>query len=112
MLSTILTDLYPVCGILLVASYLPQVRVVWADRSGARAVSLLAWGFWVMTSAVSSLYAWLVVGDSAFTGVSLGTFLGSSAVLGTAIWRRFTCHNELQSASRPECLVALPSNQT
>jgi hypothetical protein len=98
MFSTILTKLYPVCGVVLIASYLPQIRVVWADTSGARAVSLVAWGFWVMTSAISSLYAWLVVADFAFTCVSLGSLLGSSGVLGAALWRRFGCHQQLHGA--------------
>jgi hypothetical protein len=88
MLSALLIKLYPVCGVVLIASYVPQIRVAWADRSGARGVSLLAWGLWVITSAISSLYAWLIVGDFAFTAISLGTFFGASAVLGAAIWRR------------------------
>jgi hypothetical protein len=99
MFSSILIKLYPACGIVLIASYVPQIRVAWADRSGAPGVSLLAWGFWVMTSAISSLYAWLVVGDPAFTGMSLGTFAGGSGVLGVTMWRRSKYRRELQPQS-------------
>jgi hypothetical protein len=88
MLSALLIKLYPACGVVLIASYVPQIRVAWADRGGARGVSLLAWASWVVTSAISSLYAWLIVGDFAFTAISLGTFFGASGVLGIAIWRR------------------------
>jgi len=106
MFSSILIKLYPACGIVLIASYVPQIRVAWADRRGAPGVSVLAWGFWVMTSAISSLYAWFVVGDPAFTGMSLGTFAGGSGVLGVTMWRRSKYgsqlpHNQSDSAPSP-----------
>jgi hypothetical protein len=88
-LQTVLTTLYALCGTMLIAAYIPQVLSAWQDRSGARAVSVLTWGFWCADSLVEFCYASLVARDVTFSAVSFGHLLGCLVILAVALARRW-----------------------
>jgi uncharacterized protein with PQ loop repeat len=73
-------SLYAVNGVVAVLLYLPQILKAWNDRKHALSISLLSFGGWSIGSLVTALYAWLFVGDSMFTAVSLGNMAGSGCV--------------------------------
>jgi uncharacterized protein with PQ loop repeat len=86
-----LTTLYGAAGTLVVLSYLPQVRAIWASRSGAADVSLLMWSLWSLAATVTVLYALLVAHDTGFALVSLGNAAGCFAVTGLTLFKRARC---------------------
>lgn len=78
-----------------VVTYLPQIIVVWRCRDGARSVSLLTWGSWVLSQAFALLYGMLVVHDLPFVLISAINFLGCAAVTVVAMRRRMQWKREL-----------------
>ncbi len=71
-----------------VVTYLPQIFVVWRCTDGARSVSVLTWGSWVVSQATAMLYGILVLGDLPFVAISLINFLGCGCVTVIALRRR------------------------
>ncbi|WP_374338784.1 hypothetical protein [Leeia sp.] len=88
LLNQSITFLYSICGIGLLAVYIPQALMIWRDQEGARAVSLWSWGVWTFTSLVTLLYAALVVKDLPWVGVSTGHLIGCATVYGLTLLRR------------------------
>lgn len=82
------TWLYLATNALRVFSYLPQIHAVWRCSDGARAVSLLTWGSWVVSHVFAVLYGVLVVHDLPFVLISLINLLGCGAVTSLALRRR------------------------
>lgn len=76
-----LKSLYMVNGVVAVLLYLPQIARAWSDRSHALSLSPVTFGGWCVGSAITALYAWLLVRDGLFTAVSVGNFLGSGTLL-------------------------------
>jgi len=80
--------LYAVTGVVVLASYLPQLRASLRSAPGSRDVSLLTWGCWVCTASISALYAGVVLHDRGYLLLALGNVVGSSSVFLTTLWRR------------------------
>jgi len=81
--------LYAVTGVVVLASYLPQLRASLRSAPGSRDVSLLTWGSWVCTASISALYAGAVLHDRGYLLLALGNVVGSSSVFLTTLWRRY-----------------------
>jgi len=88
MLNEVLTAVYSANGLLVALVYLPQIRAIWNDASGARSISLLTWGVWTTSSCVTLLYAWLVVRDGPMMAAAAASTTGSLGVLGASVYRR------------------------
>jgi len=71
-----------------VLTYLPQIVAVWRCHDGARSISLLTWGSWVVSHITATLYGVLVVHDTFFVLVSLVNLAGCGAVMAIAAHRR------------------------
>ncbi|WPB55583.1 hypothetical protein [Xylophilus sp. GOD-11R] len=69
-------------------TYLPQIIVVWRCTDGARSVSVLTWGSWVLAQATSTLYGLLVLHDLPFVLISLINLVGCGCVTVIAMRRR------------------------
>jgi hypothetical protein len=63
MLNQVLTTVYSANGLLAALVYLPQIRAIWNDASGAKSISLVTWSVWATTSTVTFLYGWQVLHD-------------------------------------------------
>lgn len=80
--------LYVITNATRAVTYIPQIVVVWRCSDGARSVSLLTWGSWVLANVSSVLYAFCVVGDLPLVLISVVNLLGCAAVTGLALHRR------------------------
>jgi CHASE2 domain-containing sensor protein len=87
-IRTVLTVLYGLSGSVVIAAYVSQVLSAWADRRGARAVSMMAWVAWCSEAVIEFSYALVVARDTAFSLVSFGHLLGCLGVLVVAMLRR------------------------
>ena len=72
-----------------VISYVPQIRRVARDTSGASAISYTTWGSWTAANSSTGFYAVTNLGDPLLAAISLLSAAGCVAVIGlTAIKRR------------------------
>jgi uncharacterized protein with PQ loop repeat len=87
-LASTIAWLYLVTNAARIVTYLPQILAVWRCRDGARAVSLLTWGSWVLSHVTALCYGVLVMRDGFFTTISTVNLLGCAAVTLIAAHRR------------------------
>ncbi len=80
--------LYLITNATRVVTYVPQIMVVWRCTDGARSVSLLTWGSWVLSQLSALFYGVLVVNDLPFVLISVINLLGCACVTGIAMRRR------------------------
>ena len=80
--------LYVITNATRAVTYIPQIVVVWRCTDGARSVSLLTWGSWVLANVSAVLYAWCVIGDLPLVLISAVNLVGCAAVTGLAMQRR------------------------
>lgn len=85
----LLTLLYTLFAAGVAFSYIPQVLATWRDSGRAEAISLPAWSFWTINSAVATLYAMLVARDLHIAFASACAFLGCGATTFIVIRKRF-----------------------
>ncbi len=71
-----------------VFTYLPQIVTVWHCRDGARSLSLLTWGSWVVSHVAATAYGVLVVQDLPFLLITLINLGGCGAVTVIGMRRR------------------------
>lgn len=76
MFPKLLTLLYTLFAAGVAFSYIPQVLATWRDSGRAEAISLPAWSFWTLNSAVATLYAILIARDPHIAFASGCAFLG------------------------------------
>ena len=72
--------LYVVTNSIRVFFYAPQIRAVLKAEDGARAVSIVTWGFWTFAHLTAMLYAWFVIHDSAFCAIFAGNLACTALV--------------------------------
>ena len=86
-----------------VFTYIPQVVVVWRCKEGARSVSLLTWGFWVLSNCTATAYGVLVLGDGLFVAISVVNLIGCGMVAAVAARRRsqWRSHGAASDAPKP-----------
>lgn len=89
MFPKLLTLLYTLFAAGVAFSYIPQVLAAWRDRGRAEAISLPAWSFWTLNSAIATLYAGLIARDPHITFASGCAFLGCAATTVIVIRKRF-----------------------
>lgn len=80
--------LYIVTNAARVFTYAPQLIVVWRSQDGARDISLLTWGSWVVANATAVAYGTLVVHDLFFTLIAMLNMVCCAAIACIALRRR------------------------
>ncbi len=80
--------LYLVTNATRLVTYLPQIIAVWRCNDGARSVSVLTGGSWVLSQGTAMLYGMLVLRDLPFVLISVINFLGCACVTAIALRRR------------------------
>lgn len=93
--------LYLVTNATRLVTYLPQIVVVWRCTDGARSVSVLTWGSWVLSQGTAMIYGALVLCDLPFVLISLINFVGCACVTAIALHRRAQWKRLHQPESRP-----------
>jgi uncharacterized protein with PQ loop repeat len=88
MLNQVLTTVYSANGLLAALVYLPQIRAIWNDASGAKSISLVTWSVWATTSTVTFLYGWQVLHDRPMMVASGVSASGTLAILVASLYRR------------------------
>ena len=82
-------SLYVLTNAIRILTYIPQIVTVWRCQDGARSVSLLTWGSWVLSNATAVVYAVLVVRDLLFLFITLVNLVGCGLVAVIAARRRW-----------------------
>ncbi|VWX61322.1 conserved membrane hypothetical protein [Burkholderiales bacterium 8X] len=80
--------IYLVTNAVRVVTYLPQIVAVWRCRDGAKAISLLTWGSWVLSHVTGVVYGIWVIHDGFFIVISTINLAGCAAVTMIAAQRR------------------------
>lgn len=88
--------LYAVDGSILFLLYLPQIRAVWRDSAGCKAISMTTWSFWTLSSVITAMYAFVVAHDMMFTLMSLANLTGCALVSGITLFRRINFTKRLR----------------
>lgn len=92
----VLTTVSVACNALRMVSYVPQIVAVHRDRSGARAISLLAWSLWLLANFSTGLYGSWVSPDLLVASTGFGNAMANATVIGLTLWKR-------RSLVAPEC---------
>ncbi|MBS0338938.1 MAG: hypothetical protein JSS56_00325 [Proteobacteria bacterium] len=71
-----------------VFTYVPQLVAVWRSRDGARDISLVTWGSWVLANATAVAYGSVVVHDLFFTLIAMLNLVSCAAVTVVGAQRR------------------------
>ncbi|VWX61572.1 conserved membrane hypothetical protein [Burkholderiales bacterium 8X] len=100
MLGSAIAWLYVITNAARLVTYIPQIVVVWRCRDGARSVSLLTWGSWVVANLSATLYGALVVRDTFFTAISIINLVCCAMVTVIAARRRASLRASMASGPR------------
>ena len=84
----ILSALYLMVGFVFAVAFIPQLRALWHDRTGAASVSLSTWAMFSACNIVTLLYAITHTNDVNFIFCSAMCTLGNLAVFSLALYRR------------------------
>lgn len=93
LLLQLLTACYAVCNAMRLLFYVPQMVAVVRDPSGAHAISLVTWGFWSFSHAVTAVYCHAVANDLLLAGMMWGNAAGCFAVVGLTVMKRRRAHS-------------------
>ncbi len=89
LLLQLITGVYAACNAARLVSYVPQIIAVAREKSGAHAISLLSWSFWLLSHAATAVYCASVVKDPLLAAMMWGNTVGCLGVVTlTAIKRR------------------------
>jgi len=83
-----ITGIYTVCNTLRLLSYLPQIVAVARENSGAHAISLMSWWFWMVSHAATAVYCATVVKDPLLAAMMWGNTVGCVAVVALTMMKR------------------------
>ena len=84
-----ITAIYALCNAARLLSYVPQIVAVARETSGAYAISLVSWLFWLLSHVATALYSAVVVKDALLAGMMWGNAAGClGVVLLTTVKRR------------------------
>jgi hypothetical protein len=79
---------FTLCNSVRVGAYLPQIWKAAADENGAKAVSSLTWGLFLVSHLSTAAYALVNLDDWGMSAVFLGNSAGCVAILLVTRWRR------------------------
>lgn len=88
--DTMIAWLYILTNAARIFTYVPQLRAVWRSADGARDISLLTWGSWVVANATAVAYGAFVACDLFFSLIAMLNLVCCAAVTLVAARRRQT----------------------
>jgi hypothetical protein len=87
-----LTDLtlmaFTLCNVVRVEAYLPQIWKAAIDENGAKAVSCLSWGLFLVSHLSTAAYALVDRGDWGMASIFLANAAGCAAICLIATYKR------------------------
>ncbi len=83
-----ITALYTICNALRLLSYVPQIVAVARENSGAHAISLVSWSFWLLSHAATALYCAAVAKDPLLAAMMGGNSVGCGGVVALTMIKR------------------------
>lgn len=87
-LTTILTMLLGLNGVISIAAYAPQIYKLVISTGRSEAISIASWLLWLWTNTVAVLFAVFVVKNPTLIIVDSIGLLGVIAVLALTLWNR------------------------
>jgi hypothetical protein len=79
---------FTLCNTVRVGAYLPQIWKAAADENGAKAVSSLTWGLFLVSHLSTAAYALVNRGDWGMASIFLANAAGCAAILLVATCKR------------------------
>jgi hypothetical protein len=86
--NSTLASLYMLTNAARVFTYVPQLMAVWRSTDGARDISLLTWGSWVVANGTAVGYGAVVIHDLFFTLIAVLNLVCCAAVTLVGVRRR------------------------
>ncbi|HRD75193.1 MAG TPA: hypothetical protein PK264_04540 [Hyphomicrobiaceae bacterium] len=80
--------LFTAVNLIRVFSYLPQIRCIARDTTGATCISYTTWAMWVLGHATTLLYAIVNLGDPVLATVSTINMTCCLTVIALTAWKR------------------------
>lgn len=102
--DTMIAGLYILTNAARIFTFVPQLRAAWRSADGARDISLLTWGSWVVANATAVAYGALVAGDLFFTLIAMLNLVCCAAVTLVAARRRRAFEAAEPCRRKPESL--------
>lgn len=100
-LPSLLSTLYAAGGIAACLFYLPQLARMARDAHTRRAMSLLSWGGWLAVSAITVLYALVVVRHPEMVLVAAANTVCQTVVVGLTLAQRLVDRRRVRTAEPP-----------
>jgi hypothetical protein len=86
----IITLLYTLSGVMFGAAFIPQIKTLLHDKTGAVSISISTWMMFTVCSMITLLYAFTHNGDGYFIFCTVVCVIGNTCVLTLATFRRVT----------------------
>jgi lipid-A-disaccharide synthase-like uncharacterized protein len=83
-----ITFLYTVSGFIFGAAFIPQIKTLLHDKTGAVSISISTWIMFTLCSMITLLYAFTHNGDGYFIFCTAVCVIGNTCVLTLASFRR------------------------
>ena len=83
-----ITAVYAVCNSLRLVSYVPQIVAVVRETSGAHAISIASWVFWMVSHAITAVYGRAVLNDPLLAWMMWGNAAGCLAIAALTVAKR------------------------
>lgn len=83
-----ITAVYAVCNALRLLSYVPQIVAVARENSGAHAISIASWLFWMLSHAVTAVYGNTVLNDLLLASMMWGNAAGCLGIVVLTVAKR------------------------
>ena len=89
-------------------AYLPQIYKAWRCTDGARAISLVTWGYFAAAHLPGAFYSLAVVNDPKLAAVFAGNCLACSALFAVVGWKRWKLANRQEESATQEIDRMIP----
>jgi len=84
----VITGAYVFVNAIFGLSYIPQIRSLMKDKSGALAISLVTWGFWGVSSSINVLYSVMILKNTPAIFSAAVMYVGTLTILTMASVKR------------------------
>jgi len=86
--DSIITGAYLFVNAIFGLSYIPQIRRLIQDKTGASAISLATWGFWGVSGSINVLYSVLILKNAPAIFSAAVVYAGTLTILTMASVKR------------------------
>lgn len=92
----LLTLAYTATGIVFGIAFIPQIRTLLRDQSGAEALNLSTWGLFTLCNLITFLYALINVHDPYFIFCSAICLIGNTMVFSLGCAKKAVVHSAIR----------------